>query len=145
MRSKLDHVAFHKGNLTAYAEDNGRFFVLYSENMATQLWNHDLEETVFIESVNATLDYPMLASAEWKTAQRTNGGFVTKHARERPDKEDMAESALFARALSFHPGRLSGSVEEWVRKVMPNRLAFFRKVFAETRTTFCRVGPAESC
>ena len=145
MRSKLDHVVIHKGNLTAYAEAKARFFVLYSENMATRLRNHDLEETVFHESVHATLDHPMLASAAWKKAQRTDAGFVTEYARDRPGKEDMAESALFAWALLFHPGRLPGSVEGKVRKIMPNRLEFFRNVFAERRPTFYRVGPAESC
>ncbi len=57
----------------------------------------------------------------------------------------MAESALFAWTLLFHRGRLPGSVEDKVRKIMPNRLAFFRNVFGERRPTFCRVGPAESC
>ena len=145
MRSKLDHVVIHKGNLTAYAEDKGRFFVLYSENMATRLRNNDLEETVFHESVHDTLDYPMLASAAWKKAQRTDADFVTEYARDRPEKEDMAESALFAWALLLHPGRLPGSVEDKVRQIMPNRLEFFRNVFAERRPTFYRVGPAEGC
>ena len=145
MRSKLDHVVIHKGNPTAYAEDKGRFFVLYSENMATRLRNNDLEETVFHESVHATLDYPMLASAAWKKAQRTDADFVTEYARDRPEKEDMAESALFAWALLLHPGRLPGSVEDKVRQIMPNRLEFFRNVFAERRPTFYRVGPAEGC
>ena len=145
MRSKLGHVVIHKGNLTAHAEDKGRFFVLYSEKMATRLRNHDLEETVFHESVHATLDYPMLASAAWKKAQRTDAGFVTEYARARPDKEDMAESALFAWALLFHPGRLPDSVEDKVREIMPNRLEFFRSVFAERRPTNYRIGLAESC
>ncbi|MXX89709.1 MAG: hypothetical protein F4213_16250 [Boseongicola sp. SB0677_bin_26] len=145
MRSKLDHVVIHQGGLTAYAEDKGRFFVLYSGNMARRLRNNDLEETVFHEAVHATMDYPMSASAEWKRAQRADGDFVTEYARERPDQEDMAESALFAWALLFHPGRLPGAVEERVRKIMPNRLAFFRNVFVERRPTFYRVGPAESC
>ena len=145
MRSKLDHVVIHKGNLPAYAEDEGRFFVLFSENMATRLRNHDLEETVFHESVHATLDYPMLASAAWKKAQRTDADFVTEYARDRPEKEGMAESALFAWALLLHPGRLPGAVEDKVRQIMPNRLEFFRNVFAERRPTFYRVGPAEGC
>ncbi|MDE0522621.1 MAG: hypothetical protein OXH79_11760 [Boseongicola sp.] len=145
MRSKLDHEVIHEGNLSGFSEDKGRFFVLYSENMATLLRNEFLEESVFHKSVHATLDHPMSASAEWKRVQRADGGFVTEYARERPDKEDLAESALFAWALLFHPGRLPDSVEERVRQIMPNRLAFFWKVFAEDRPPFFRVGPAESC
>ncbi len=145
MRSKLDHVVIHKGSLPAFSEDKGRFFVLYSENMATRLRYQYLEETIFHLSVHATLDHPMSDSAAWKKAQLADAGFVTGYARDRPDEEDMAESALFAWALLFHPGRLPGSVEDRVRKIMPNRLAFFRKAFAETRPPFYRVGPAESC
>ncbi len=145
MRSRLNHVVIHEGNETAFSEDTGRFFVLYSKNMATRLRNNDLEETVFHESVHATLDVPMSASAAWKQAQRTDGDFVTSYARDNPDQEDMAESALFAWALLIHPGRLPKSVEEKVRTVMPNRLAFFRELFVEGKPTFYRVGPAKSC
>ena len=66
--------------------------------------------------------HPMLASAEWKKAQRADGDFVTEYARDRPNKEDMAESALFAWAILFYPGRLPDFVEEEVRRIMPNRI-----------------------
>ena len=145
MRSRLDHVVIHKGNETAFAEDRGRFFVLYSDNMAIRLRNHDLEETVFHESVHATLDHPFSASADWKKAQRADGDFVTDYARENPDKEDMAESALFAWTLLVHPGRLPKSVEERLGTIMPNRLEFFRKTFLENGPVFQRVGPQGSC
>ncbi len=145
MRSRLSHIVIHKGSQSAFAEDRGRFFVLYSGNMATRLRNHDLEETVFHESVHATLDHPMLASAEWKKAQRADGDFVTEYARDRPNKEDMAESALFAWAILFYPGRLPDFVEEEVRRIMPNRLAFFMEVFSGKRRPFYPVGREESC
>ena len=105
MRSKLDHVVIHKGSLGGFSEDKGRFFVLYSENMAARLRNQYLEEIVFHRSVHATLDHPMAASAEWMRAQRADGDFVTDYASKKPDKEDLAESALFAWALLLHPGR----------------------------------------
>ena len=145
MRKQLDHVIVHEGDETAFAEDEGRFFVLYSENMATRLRNHDLEETVFHEAVHATLDHPMLTSAAWSKAQRADGDFVTTYAMDNPDKEDMAESALFAWTLLIHPGRLPKAVEERVRTVMPSRLAFFRTVFVDSGPVFQRVGPAGSC
>ena len=143
MRSKPDHVVKHKGGPPACVDDKGRFFVQRSANMATRLRNHDLEKTVFHESVHATLDHPMSASAEWKRTRRADGDFVTEYARERPDKEGMAESALFAWIFPFHPGRPPDSVEDRVRQIMPNRLAFFRNVFAARRPAFYRVDPAE--
>ena len=84
------------------------------------------------------------SSVEWKKAQRADGNFVTSYARDNPDKEDMAEPALFAWALLIHPGRLPKSVEEKVQTVIPNRLAFFRKFFVEGKPTFYRVRPAKN-
>ena len=145
MRSRLDHVVIHEGNVTAFAEDRGRFFVLYSENMAIRIRNHDLEETAFHEAIHATLDYPKLTSAEWKNAQRADGDFITRYAKSNPQKEDMAESALFAWTLLIHPGRLPKTVEQRVRSIMPKRLEFFKEIYVDSGPVFQRVGPAGSC
>ena len=148
MRSLLDHLVIHKGNETANAEDRGRFLVLYSGNMATRIRNHDLEETVFHESVHATLDHPRGTSAAWLNAQRADGDFITRYARRKtnhagsnPYGEDMAESALFAWALLIHPGRLPKSIERKVRSIMPNRLAFFEEIFVQSGPVFQNTGP----
>ena len=144
MRSRLDHVVIHSGNETAFSEDRGRFFVLYSQNMANRIRNHDLEETVFHESVHATLDYPKLTSSEWTNAQRADGDFITTYAKRKPRKEDMAESALFAWALLIHPGRLPKNVERQLRSIMPSRLAFFEDIFVNSGPIFRKTGSAGS-
>ena len=131
MRKKLLHVVIHKGDLTAFAESRGHFFVLYSENMETRVRNHDLEETVFHESVHATLDLKYSKSKAWLSVQKADGGFITEYAASNPTKEDLPESALFAYTMLKHPGRLPVEVEKWVHTHMPNRLAFFRRVFSE--------------
>lgn len=129
MRSKLRHVVIHKGNETAFGESEGHFFVMYSDNIRTRIRNHDLEETVFHESVHATLDKRYARSQVWRNAQRSDGDFITKYAASRPDKEDLAESALFAWAMLNHPGRLPADIEAHAAETMPNRLAFFEKLF----------------
>ena len=130
MRSKIRHVVVHKGDETAFGEDRGGFFVLYSENIKTRIRNHDLEETVFHETVHATLDFKYHhRSGKWKKAQQADGGFVTEYAADLPDKEDLAESASFAWAMLVHPGRLPRDIEQRVRGIMPNRLAFFEDLF----------------
>ncbi|MFP7671926.1 hypothetical protein ACG74X_01085 [Marivita sp. S0852] len=131
MREALNHVVIHSGDETAFAEDAGQFFVLYSDNIATRIANNDLEETVFHESVHATLDIPHASSPDWRAAQEADGTFITDYAAQYPDKEDFAESALFAWALLMHPGRLPEEIETLVRQVMPNRLAFFEALLAE--------------
>ena len=129
MRSKLSHVVIHDGDETAFAESEGHFFVLYSRNMETRVRNHDLEETVFHESVHATLDSKHRKSKAWLSAQHADGVFITEYAADKPTKEDLAESALFAYTVMKHPGRLPSEVEAWVHQHMPNRFAFFQGLF----------------
>lgn len=133
MRKTLDHVVIHEGIETAFAEHIGHFFVMYSGNIRNRISTNDLEETVFHESVHATLDEKYLNSDGWLNAQRKDNNFITEYAASRPGEEDMAESALFAWAVIMHPGRLPDHVERAVKNIMPNRLDFFEKLFV-TRT-----------
>jgi hypothetical protein len=144
MRKKLSHVVIHKSDLTAFAESDGHFFVLYSENMETRVRNHDLEETVFHESVHATLDLKHSKSKAWLSAQKADDDFITEYAASNLTKEDLPESALFTYTMLKHPGRLPSEVEKWVHKHMPNRLAFFRRVFSEAEKEKKRAKSANS-
>jgi hypothetical protein len=132
MRRKLSHVVVHQGDETAFAESEGHFLVLYSQNMKTRVRNHDLEETVFHESVHATLDSQHNQSKAWLSAQNADNNFITKYASRNPAKEDLPESALFAYTMLKHPARLPADVKAWIHANMPNRFAFFQKLFAES-------------
>ena len=134
MRGTLDHVVIHKGDETAFGESDGHFFVLYSENMKKRVSNHDLEETVFHESVHATLESKYSRNREWLSAQETDNCYITEYAADNPTLEDLPESALFAYVMFKHPGRLPSDVEKWAQKHMQHRLALFRKLFSETDT-----------
>lgn len=129
MRNQLSHVVLHNGDAGAFAESEGNFFIIYSVNMDTRISNNDLEETVFHESVHATLDADYLQTAPWLQAQQNDNTFITQYARENADKEDMAESAIFAYTMIKYPGRLSTTTESWVTTNIPNRYAFFQTIF----------------
>lgn len=129
LRKELSHVVIHKGNSTAFAEDVGRFFVLFSDNMDTRISNNDLEETVFHESVHVALDLKYAKSENWEKAQKADGVFVTEYAKSRPYKEDLAETALFVHTMVKHPNRLPSNVEEWVNKNIPNRYKFLKEIY----------------
>jgi hypothetical protein len=129
MRKKINHVIINKGDSTAFAEDAGGFFVLYSDNMDTRISNNDLEETVFHESVHVAFDLTYANSEAWKQAQDKDGVFITEYAESRPNKEDLAETAIFAYTMRTHPGRLDQDIEAWVRTNIPNRLDFLEIVF----------------
>lgn len=129
MRQRLSHVVVHPGDRTAFAEHLGHFFVLYRDNMLDRIATHDLEETVFHESVHATLDADWAQSAEWLAAQQADSAFITAYAAEKPEGEDLAESALFAFAQIRHPERLPPEVSDAIETLIPARLAFFKQLF----------------
>ncbi|MFP4846033.1 hypothetical protein [Winogradskyella sp. PE311] len=129
MRNELSHVVLHNGDAGAFAESESNFFVIYSINIDLRISNNDLEETVFHESVHATLDADYLLNSEWLQAQQTDDTFITEYARDNSDKEDLAESALFAYTMIKNPGRLPSNVETWITTNIPNRFAFFQTIF----------------
>jgi len=107
----------------------GGFFTLYDGLMERRLSEHDLDETVFHESAHVALDPLLSGDADWQSNQMSDGNFITQYAAENPDKEDIAESALFAWTILHHPGRLPAEVETAVRNIMPNRLEYLGNMF----------------
>lgn len=130
LRVKLSHVVIHAGDETAFAEEEGHFFVLYSRNIDRRLSTHDLDETVFHETIHATLESDHAGAAGWLAAQASDPGYVTHYAERKSEQEDLPESALFAYTIIKYPGRLPDEIEAAVQKIMPNRLEYFRKLFA---------------
>lgn len=131
MRALLNHVVIHAGDETAFSEDVGRFFILYSDNIRSRISTHDLQETVFHESVHATLDVPHADSDAWRAAQSADGAFLTTYAADNPEGEDMAETALFVWAMTKHPGRLPPDIVSAVTTLVPQRVAFLSALFAD--------------
>lgn len=124
MLDQLSHVVVHNGDAGAFAESEAQFFVLYSDNMDIRISNNDLEETIFHESIHAVFDQFHLTNAEWMDAQAADVNFITDYAMSRPDKEDLAETAIFAYTMLRYPGRLDPATEDWVRTHIPNRLGY---------------------
>lgn len=131
-RKKLRHVVVHKGgaDTTAFAEDKGHFFVIYSDNASRRISSHDLEETFFHEATHASIQTEHLDGSEWRNAKRRDIGYITKYATSE-DQEDFAESALFAYTLMRYPERFAPLERERIIRQIPNRIAFFRSIFGE--------------
>ncbi|MEO1550606.1 MAG: hypothetical protein AAFR93_09255 [Pseudomonadota bacterium] len=144
MRRQLSHVVIHAGNETAFAEDEGRFFVLYDGNIADRISTRDLQETVFHESVHAAWDVPHASARAWRRAQAEDGAFVTAYAARLPLREDLAETALFAWAMHRTPGRLGRDIEAKLRALVPQRLAYLEALFT-SQPLFFRVRDEMPC
>lgn len=130
LRKGVERVVINVGNATAFS-DRG-LIVLYTENMGKRIGTHDLEETMFHESVHATWDKDHAAAPGWKAAQQSDPGFVTDYAKRLPEGEDLAESALFAVTLVHHPDRLPPDVSKQLRPLMPSRIAYIEKLFPKS-------------
>lgn len=130
LRKPLSHVVIHEGDETAFAEEQAGFFVLYTKNIEKRISTHDLEETVFHETVHATLEAKHAKNPKWLAAQKADAKFITNYAAANPKKEDLPESALFAYALLKTPGRLPAEIESKIREIMPQRLAYFEQLFS---------------
>lgn len=131
-RQSIRHVVVHKGgaDTTAFAEDKGQFFVLYSDNATRRIATHDLEETIFHEGTHASIQVNYLNGSLWEKARTLDGAYVTDYART-DEQEDFAESALFAYALIHHPERFPEAEREKIQKQIPNRIKFFRSIYRE--------------
>lgn len=124
MRGALGYVNILDGDGAAWEEGLGGFFTLYDGLIDRRLAEHDLDETVFHEAAHVALDALLSNDPDWRANQMADGGFVTQYAADNPDKEDIAESSLFAWTMTYHPGRLPAEVEAAVRDIMPNRLEY---------------------
>jgi hypothetical protein len=133
LRRGVTRVVVHKGgeNVTAFSDVG--LMVLYSDNATKRIKTHDLEETIFHESVHAAWDKAHASSAGWKEAQRKDGGFVTEYARKNPKGEDLAESALFAYTLIHHPDRIPKEEAAKIARAIPNRIAFVEKLLPKDK------------
>ncbi len=128
----------HGGGRTTAFSDTG-LIIIYSDIATTRIANHDLEETIFHESVHASWDRKHARSEAWIAAQEKDGGFVTGYAREEPKIEDLAETALFAYTILHHPDRLPAGDVERIRKAIPNRIAYIARLVPPGQPIFTMV------
>lgn len=139
LRRGVSRVVIHKGGEDVSAFSDIGLMVLYSENATKRIKTHDLEETVFHESVHAAWDKTHAASDGWIEAQKKDGGFVTEYAKKNPTKEDLAESALFAYTLTHHPERIPKDEATKIASAIPNRIAFVEKLLPKDKPVHFRV------
>jgi len=128
LRQGVRRVVVHKGGPETTAFSDVGLIVIYSENATKRISTHDLEETIFHESVHAAWDKAHAASPEWRDAQTKDGRFVTTYALENPDGEDLAESALFAYTLLHHSERIPKAEAKKIRRAISARIDFVAKL-----------------
>ena len=141
LRRGVERVVVYQGGENVTAFSDAGLIVLYADNATKRIGTHDLEETVFHESVHAAWDKKHAKSAEWQDAQKKDGGYVTDYARKKPQGEDLAESALFAYTLLHHPNRIPKEEAARIARAIPNRIAFVEKLLPKDKPLHFTVEP----
>ncbi len=122
LRAGIERFSIHAGNEGFHA-GTGQI-VVYTE-MADQRASYaHLEESLFHESVHASWDEAHRLSVGWQAAQAADGGFLTNYGAESPDREDLAETALFAFAILHYPNRFPPVDTADTVQAVPNRIAY---------------------
>lgn len=119
--------------------------VAYARTTDRRIADDHLEETLFHEAVHASWDARHRLAPEWVAAQQADGRFMTRYAASSPEREDLAETALFAFALLHHPDRLPPADSQDVRNAVPNRIAYIRELLPPEDPLVYPHGPAPDC
>lgn len=142
-RHGIRRLGIHKGDEGFHA-GSGKIFV-YSDMSDRRIGQKRLAESLLHESIHATLDNEYRLSPEWIRAQEADNAFMTRYAASRPDREDLAETALFAFALLRHPGRIPPVDSRDILARVPARIAFIEGLLQSTPEVPAPPPPPEGC
>jgi len=134
LRSGIERVGFLDGDTTAQGDGGGEGIHVYAGNVARREQAGRFEETLFHESVHTSLDDIHADSPEWKQAQVDDGEFLTAYGASEPRQEDLAETALYAWALTHHPDRISSADAAAWTAAVPNRIALIETMLSGPAT-----------
>lgn len=127
LRAGVKRFSIHGGDKAFHA--GTAQIVVYAQKASLRIEQNHLEESLFHEAVHASLDDEHREAPAWKEAQRADGRFLTSYGQSRPEREDLAETALFAFALLRFPDRFPPVDSETVMKTVPHRFAYIKQLF----------------
>lgn len=144
LREGIEKFSLHKGDRGFHA-GSGQV-VFYADTASERESYAHLEESLFHEAVHASLDEEHRLAPEWIEAQEADGRFLTGYAERSPDREDLAESALFAFAIMHFPERFPPADTDDVLATIPHRYAYIRKhLFPTDKPLTWQVAPPADC
>lgn len=130
LRRQIERVGFLDGESTAQADGGGEGIHVYAGNVTIREQANRFEETIFHESVHTSLDDRYRDADAWIAAQQADNGFLTEYAANNATSEDLAETALYAWALTHHPRRISEADAAAWASLVPARIAFVNTILS---------------
>ena len=142
-RQGIRQFGIHGGKPT-YSAGPGKVFV-YADRTTRRIQQNHLEESLLHESVHASLDATYARSPEWQAAQAQDGAFAIRYGMDHPQREDLAETALFAYGFLRYPDRIPPVDSQDIRQAIPARLALLETILSEQPQVAFAPTPPESC
>jgi hypothetical protein len=143
LRAGIRRFSVHMGNKGFHAGTG--HIVVYSGGADERVSYNHLEESLFHEAVHASLDAGHRLSDGWKRAQASDGRFLTSYGARRPEREDLAETALFAFAILHHPDRFPPADTKATMRAVPHRFAYIKELFPPGKPLVYSIGDAQTC
>lgn len=84
-----------------------------------------LEEVILHEACHTSLDGDHARSTGWAAARAKDPGFLSRYAREHPEREDVAETFPCWYAVRHRKARLPRDLVKRIEAAVPARLAYF--------------------
>lgn len=128
LRRDMESFDIHDGDMPFGG--GGRNVLVHTGMGDHYLKRGNLTETLFHETVHATIDRRFRSDPGWLAAQQADPGFVSTYAKEHPRREDLAETLLLAIAMAERPGRLPDGMAKTLQATIPGRLKFFNERLA---------------
>ena len=125
MLSRALKVQVNAGNELFGGNWRDQSFLIHTGQGAEYRRDGFLEEVLFHEAAHVSLDGDHADAEGWRAAQAADGEFISTYARDFPDREDVAETALPYFAVRYQPGRLSAEQRAMIEATVPNRLQYF--------------------
>ncbi len=143
LRQGIRRFSVHGGD-EAFHAGTGQI-VVYAGRVDQRLSYNHLEESLFHEAVHASWDEAYRLSQPWQAAQAADGGFLTSYAARHPEREDLAETALFAFAILHHPDRFPPVDTADTLRAVAHRIDFIATLLPMDQPLTFQIGPATAC
>ena len=123
LRTDVETVWIHKGTELFGGGNNN--LLIHTGQADLYAADGILEETFVHEAAHTSLDAAHASAPGWLAAQSADPAFISRYARDWPNREDIAESFLLYLAVRYRSDRISQSVANVILLTMPNRIAYF--------------------
>ena len=121
-RSGIKTIVVNKGD-NYFTADTGTI-TIYTGNGESLELDGLLQEVLLHEAVHATLDREHSRARGWLEAQSKDRGFISKHARNNPVSEDVAETFVAYFAVAYRSDRIGDSYVNMIMFQIPHRMEY---------------------